>query len=212
MPYSKILSIHSIYIIQSWLSLQHKQLQIIQSKIYEIRGQKVMLDRDLAEMYGVQTKALNQAVKRNIDRFPEDFMFQLTSEETQNWRSQFVTSNSIKMGVRRNPYAFTELGVAMLSSVLNSKTAIQINMGIMRAFVAVRQMVALPKTDKLTELQNEVKELKDYIEEVFADYNDINDDTRMQLELINQTLAELQAKKKLEEKPRRKIGFIQHDE
>ena len=117
-----------------------EQLQIIQSKIYEIRGQKVMLDRDLAEMYGVQTKALNQAVKRNIDRFPEDFMFQLTSEETQNWRSQFVTSNSIKMGVRRNPYAFTELGVAMLSSVLNSKTAIQINMGIMRAFVAVRQM------------------------------------------------------------------------
>ena len=189
-----------------------EQLQIIQSKIYEIRGQKVMLDRDLAEMYGVQTKALNQAVKRNIDRFPEDFMFQLTSEEAQNWRSQFVTSNSIKMGVRRNPYAFTELGVAMLSSVLNSKTAIQINMGIMRAFVAVRQMVALPKTDKLTELQNEVKELKDYIEEVFADYNDINDDTRMQLELINQTLAELQAEKKLEEKPRRKIGFIQHDE
>ena len=80
-----------------------EQLQVIQSKIYEIRGQKVMLDRDLAEMYGVQTKALNQAVKRNIDRFPEDFMFQLTSEETQNWRSQFVPSNSIKMGVRRNP-------------------------------------------------------------------------------------------------------------
>lgn len=155
-----------------------EQIQVIQSKIYEIRGQKVMLDRDLAEMYEVQTKALNQAVKRNIDRFPEDFMFQLTNEETQNWRSQFVTSNSIKMGVRRNPYAFTELGVAMLSSVLNSKTAIQINMGIMRAFVAVRQMVALPKSDKFAELQNEVKELKDYIEEVFADYNDINDDTR----------------------------------
>ena len=189
-----------------------EQLQVIQSKIYEIRGQKVMLDRDLAEMYGVQTKVLNQAVKRNIDRFPEDFMFQLTSEETQNWRSQFVTSNSIKMGVRRNPYAFTELGVAMLSSVLNSKTAIQINMGIMRAFVAVRQMITLPKTDQLTELQNEVKELKDYIEEVFADYNDINDDTRMQLELINQTLAELQANQTLEEKPRRRIGFIQHDE
>lgn len=85
-------------------------------------------------------------------------------------------------------------------------------MGIMRVFVAVRQMVALPKIDKLTELQSEVKELKDYIEEVFADYNDINDDTRMQLELINQTLAELQAKKKLEEKPRRRIGFIQYDE
>ena len=184
----------------------------IKDKIYNIRNQQVMLDRDLAELYGVETKVLNQAVKRNEARFPNDFMFQLSKEEFENWRSQFVTSNSIKMGVRRNPYAFTELGVAMLSSVLNSKTAIQINMGIMRAFVAVRQMVALPKTDKLTELQNEVKELKDYIEEVFADYNDINDDTRMQLELINQTLAELQAKKKLEEKPRRRIGFIQYDE
>ena len=83
-------------------------LQIIQDKIYEIRGQKVMLDRDLAEMYGVLTKALNQAVKRNIDRFPSDFMFQLTNEETRNWKSQIVTSNSIKMGMRRNPYAFTE--------------------------------------------------------------------------------------------------------
>jgi len=104
-----------------------EQLQVIQSKIYEIRGQKVMLDRDLAEMYGVQTKVLNQAVKRNIERFPEDFMFQLTTEETQYWKSQIVTSNAIKMGLRRNPYAFTELGVAMLSSVLNSKIAIQIN-------------------------------------------------------------------------------------
>ena len=80
-----------------------EQLQVIQSKIYEIRGQKVMLDRDLAEMYGVQTKVLNQAVKRNIERFPEDFMFQLTNEEIQNWRSRFVTSNSIKMGLRRTP-------------------------------------------------------------------------------------------------------------
>ena len=92
-----------------------EQLQVIQSKIYEIRGQKVMLDRDLAEMYDVQTKVLNQAVKRNIERFPEDFMFQLTNEETQNWRSQFVTSNSIKIGLRRNPYAFIELGVFMLN-------------------------------------------------------------------------------------------------
>ena len=98
-----------------------ERLQVIQSKIYEIRGQKVMLDRDLAEMYDVQTKVLNQAVKRNIERFPEDFMFQLTNEETNNWRSQFVTSNSIKMDLRRNPYAFTELRVAMLSSILNSK-------------------------------------------------------------------------------------------
>ena len=106
-------------------------------------------------------------------------------------RKIYDTSNSIKMGIRRNLYAFTELGVAMLSSVINSKTAIQINMGIMRAFVVVRQLLLFPSTNPVQELQNEVKELKEYIEEVFADYNDINNDTRMQLELINQTLAEL---------------------
>jgi hypothetical protein len=188
-----------------------EQLEIIQNKIYEIRGQQVMLDRDLAEMYGVETRLLNQAVKRNIERFPEDFMFQLTKEETQNWKSQFVISNSIKMGVRHHPYAFTELGVAMLSSVLNSKVAIQVNMGIMRAFVAVRQMTTLPQTDKFSELQQEVKELKQYMEEVLIDQNDINEDTRTQLELINQTLAELQVQKKLE-KPRKPIGFIQPKE
>ena len=137
-------------------------------------------------------------------------MFQLSSEETQDWRSQFVTSNAIKMGVRRNPYVFTELGVAMLSSVLNSKVAIQINMGIMRAFVAVRQMINLPQKDKFAELQIEVEALKGYIEEVFADYNDINDDTRIQLELINQTLAELQSQRALQEKTRNPIGFIQY--
>lgn len=181
-------------------------LQVIQSKIYEIRGQKVMLDRDLAEMYGVLTKALNQAVKRNSDRFPEDFMFQLTNEETQNWKSQIVTSNAIKMGVRRNPYAFTELGVAMLSSVLNSKTAIQINMGIMRAFVTIRQIVLTPPVDRVSLLQQEMKELKEYLEEVFTDYNDIHDDTRIQLELINQALAGLQAKDR-EFKERKRIGY-----
>ena len=169
-------------------------LQIIQDKIYEIRGQRVMLDRDLAEMYGVLTKALNQAVKRNIDRFPSDFMFQLTNEETQNWKSQIVTSNSIKMGMRRNPYAFTELGVAMLSSVLNSKTAIQINMGIMRAFVSVRQMLSNPIERRFETIETQVKELKQYMEEVLVDQNDINEDTMVQLELINQTLAELQVK------------------
>ena len=184
------------------------ELLVIQSKIYEIRGRKVMLDRDLAEMYGVLTKVLNQAVKRNPDRFPEDFMFQLTNEETQNWKSQIVTTNSIKMGVRRNPYAFTELGVAMLSSVLNSKTAIQINMSIMRAFVAIRHIAFTPPKDELQELQNDVRQLKEYIEDVFTDYNDINEDTRIQLELINKTLAELQIQKKLFNKPRNPIGFV----
>ena len=166
-----------------------------------------MLDFDLAEMYGIENRVLKQAVRRNLKRFEgEDFMFELTRDELS--RSQIVMSNSIKMGVRRNPYVFTELGVAMLSSVLNSKTAIQINMGIMRAFVAVRQLLLNPPTDPVRELQSEVKELKEYIEEVFADYNDINDDTRMQLELINQTLAELQAQKALADKPRNPIGFI----
>ena len=182
-------------------------LQLIQSKIYEIRGQKVMLDFDLAEMYKVETRVLNQAVKRNIERFPDDFMFQLTNGETLNWKSQIVMSNSIKMGMRRNPYAFTELGVAMLSSILNSKTAIQVNMGIMRAFVAIRQLIANPPVDRVGELEKQMKELKDYIEDVFADYNDINEDTRMQLELINRTLAELQVRKKIEERPRNPIGF-----
>ena len=185
-----------------------EQQQLIQSKIYKIRGIRVMLDRDLAEMYGVQTKALNQAVKRNIDRFPDDFMFQLTDEETKNWKSQIVTSNSIKMGVRRNPYAFSELGVAMLSSILNSKTAIQINMSIMRAFVAMRNLVLNPPADRVGQLENQMRELKEYIEEVFADYNDINDDTRIQLELINQTLAELQTQKRIQDKPRAKVGFV----
>lgn len=185
-----------------------EQLEVIQSKIYDIRGQKVMLDRDLAEMYGVETRALNQAVKRNTDRFPVDFMFQLTDEETEIWKSQIVMSNSIKMGVRQESLCVYRISVAMLSSVLNSKTAIQINMGIMRAFVAARQLLLNPPTDPVRELQSEVKELKEYIEEVFADYNDINDDTRMQLELINQTLAELQAQKALADKPRNPIGFI----
>lgn len=159
-------------------------------------------------MYGVETRALNQAVKRNLDRFPSDFMFQLTDEETENWKSQIVMTNSIKMGIRRNPFAFSELGVAMLSSVLHSNTAIQVNINIMRAFVAFRRLIAYPPIDKNSLLHKEIKELKEYMEEVFADQNDINEDTRMQLELINQTLAEL----KLMDKPRRPIGFIRPEE
>lgn len=185
-----------------------EELQVIQSKIYEIRSMKVMLDRDLAEMYGVQTKVLNQAVKRNSTRFPEDFMFQLTDEETQNWKSQIVTSNAIKMGVRRNPFAFTEHGVVMLASVLRSEIAVQTSILITRAFVAIRKLVSTPPADRVTELQQEVKELKEYIEEAFADYNDINEDTRIQLELINQTLAELQSKKASNDKPQPRIGFV----
>ena len=108
--------------------------------ILVIRGHKVMLDADLAALYGVETKALNQAVRRNIERFPDDFMFQLTSDEMENLRSQTVTASSWG-GRRTRPYAFTEQGVAMLSSVLKSPRAIQVNIEIMRAFVRLRQMV-----------------------------------------------------------------------
>lgn len=115
------------------------QLSLIQNKIYEIRSMKVMLDRDLAEMYEVETRVLNQAVRRNSNRFPADFMFQLNEKEFENWKSQFVISNSVKMGLRKRPYAFTEQGVAMLSSVLNSEKAIQVSIVIIRTFVLIRQ-------------------------------------------------------------------------
>ena len=114
----------------------------IKDKIHNIRNQQVMLDRDLAELYGVETKVLNQAVKRNEARFPNDFMFQLSKEEFENWRSQFVTSNSDKMGLRRPPYAFTEQGVSMLSAVLKSEIAVDISVKIIRAFVEMRKIVS----------------------------------------------------------------------
>ena len=113
----------------------------VESLIRVIRGQQVMLDRDLAELYGVETRRLNEQVKRNIERFPEDFMFQLTKEEFENWKSQFATSNSIVMGARKRPYAFTEQGVAMLSGVLKSSTAVEANIRIMRAFLSMRHFM-----------------------------------------------------------------------
>jgi hypothetical protein len=118
----------------------------IEKRIYFIRGLKVMLDSDLAELYGVETRALVQAVKRNRDRFPEDFMIQMTSEELELWRSQIVISNpAAKMALRRPPYAFTEQGVAMLSSVLRSDRAVKVNIAIMRAFVRLREILAVHK-------------------------------------------------------------------
>ena len=114
----------------------------IQPMIRIIRGQQVMLDRDLAQLYGVETRVLNQAVKRNADRFPDDFMFRLNKTEFEDWKSQFVISNSIVMGARRLPYAFTEQGIAMLSSVLKSPTAVKVNIRIMRVFVSMRRFIA----------------------------------------------------------------------
>jgi hypothetical protein len=114
----------------------------IKSKIYTIRGLQVMLDSDLADLYQVETRVLNQAVRRNIDRFPNDFMFQLNNEEFENWKSQIVISNSIKMGLRKKPLVFTEQGIATLSSVLKSKKAVEVNIQVMRAFVSMRQFIA----------------------------------------------------------------------
>lgn len=187
-------------------------LQLIQSKIYEIRGQRVMLDFDLAQMYGTETAQLKRAVRRNKKRFDgEDFMFEVTRDELS--RCQIGTLNKGRgSNIKYLPFAFTELGVAMLSSVLNSETAIEINKGIMRAFVAMRRLISNPPVDKNAELREEMKKLKDYMEEIFADQNDINEDTRIQLELINQTLAELQVHQKLSDKPRRPIGFIRQEE
>jgi len=181
-------------------------LQLIKSKIYEIRGQRVMLDFDLAELYGVETRILKQAVRRNPERFPEDFMFEMSEMEALNLRSQIVISSW--GGSRYRPFVFTEQGVAMLSSVLRSSLAIQVNIAIMRAFVAIRGLV-ISSGDTNVQLRQEVRELKEYIEDVFTDQNDINEDTRIQLELINQTLAELQVRSKKQEKVKRsRIGFI----
>lgn len=181
------------------------ELQIVQSKIYEIRGQRVMLDFDLAELYGVETAQLKRAVRRNIERFDgEDFMFELTKDEVS--RCQIGILNGGRgSNIKYLPFAFTELGVAMLSSVLRSKTAIEVNRGIMRAFVAVRQMLSLPKRDELAELQADVKKLKDYIEDILTDQNDINEETTMRLELIEQSLAELQVRQT--DNHRNPIGF-----
>ena len=187
-------------------------LQLIQSKIYEIRGQRVMLDFDLAQMYGTETAQLKRTIRRNKKRSDgEDFMFEVTRDELS--KCQIGTLNKGRgSNIKYLPFAFTELGVAILSSVLNSETAIEINQGIMRAFVAIRQLITNPPSCRNEELQQEMKKLRNYMEEIFADQNDINEDTRIQPELINQTLAELQVHQKLSDKPRRPIGFIRQEE
>ena len=164
--------------------------QAIENKIYIIRGQKVMLDRDLAELYGIETKVLNQAVKRNLDRFPMDFMFQLTEIEFTSLRSQIVTSKNTRGGIRYLPLVFTEHGVLMLSSVLNSQRAIQVNIQIMRTFARIRQLL----TDN-AELRLEIQKIKDKLH---------NHDKN--IEIVFRYLDELLEKKE-EPVKRTKIGF-----
>jgi phage regulator Rha-like protein len=166
--------------------------ELIEHKIFLLRGQKVMLSIHLAKLYGVQIRALMQAVKRNNERFPADFMFQLTPEEIQSSRSQFVILNNkgLKRGknLKYLPYAFTEQGVAMLSSVLHSKKAVQINIAIMRAFVKLRQILSNHKklAYKLGELERKISKHDGDIRNIF--------------EAIRQLMAH-------PEKPKRRIGF-----
>ena len=193
------------------MAYMENDLDIIRSKIYEIRGQKVMLDFDLAAMYGVETGQLKRAVRRNMERFEgDDFMFELTKDELS--RCQFgILNRGRGSNIKYLPFAFTELGVAMLSSVLRSATAIEINRGIMRAFVTVRQMIAAnPVALRLSTLEKNFQELKQDLEEIFADYNDINEDTRIQLDAINAALADLQSDRK-KASPRNRIGFRTDD-
>ena len=185
------------------------ELQNIQNLIYEVRGVKVMLDKDLAGLYHVTTGNLNKAVKRNIRRFPSDFMFQLTKEEWDSLRFQI---GILEVGrgkyTKFLPYAFTEQGLAMLSGVLNSDIAIDVNISIMRAFVSLRRVAAVVRKGDLLEMRNDIMS---YIDDILHDQNDINESTRAQLDAISTALAELQAKNP-KEKQHRPIGFIQPED
>ena len=177
------------------------ELEPIKRKIYEIRGQRVMLDRDLAAMYETETKVLIQAVKRNIKRFPEDFMFQLSKDEFLFWKSQIVTSKADQKGLRRPPYAFTEQGVAMLSGILNSDIAIDINISIMRAFVAVRQALPVLATQKdIEDLRQRVKAL----EESGSATQTVVEETRKELIQVYEALTQLGEK---QQEPLSEIGY-----
>ncbi|MBU4338739.1 ORF6N domain-containing protein [Patescibacteria group bacterium] len=154
----------------------------IETKIFFIRGKKVMFDRDLAELYGVETRALNQAVKRNIERFPEEFMFQLNKKETEIWQSQVLTSQTVISswgGRRKVPLVFTEPGVAMLSSVLNSKKAIQVNIQIIKTFIKLREMIAGNK-DLRIKIEELEKKYNKYFKAIFETLKSFSEDKKDQ--------------------------------
>ena len=188
-----------------------EELENIQNLIYSIRGQRVMLDFDLAMLYEVETRSLNQSVKRNIKRFPKDFMFQLTEKEWEFISSQFVMTSRMKRPKSALPFAFTELGALMLSSVLRSPVAVETSIKITRAFVAMRQMLTFSTLpEKILTLSQDLYKLKEEVNDILADQNDINESTRAQLDAISTALAELQSNRP-ENKPRRPIGFVQRD-
>ena len=177
----------------------------IESLIYEIRGQKVMLDRDLAKLYGVTTGNLNKAVKRNIERFPERYMFQLTTDENL----KFQNGISSWGGSRSLPYVFTEQGVAMLSSVLHSSTAIQVSISIIDAFVAIRSYIISTSSfsAELKAIKAKLELLEKNDEDNLEAINDLSEDMRREIDTIYQAIAALSVKDQLENTPRPKIGF-----
>lgn len=187
------------------LNLFMEELATIQSKIYEIRGQRVMLDRDLAELYGVTTGNLNKAVKRNIERFPERFMFQLTEQEFLI----FQNGTSSWGGTRKRPYAFTEQGVSMLSAVLRSPTAIQVSIRIMDAFVAMRNYIMTTSTitAELSEIRAKLALLERADEDNAEAVNDLSEDMRRELDNIYEAIAALSVKVPEARKQPRPIGF-----
>jgi hypothetical protein len=164
--------------------------EVIMQKIYYIRNQKIMLDRDLAVLYGVETKRLKEAVKRNAERFPEDFMFEMTKQEFENWRTQFATSKEDKQGLRYAPFCFTEQGVTMLSCVLSSDRAIKVNIQVIRIFTRIRQILM-----DNTELRLEIEQIKHKL-----------GNHSKNIELVFQYLDEL-LEKKNDPKPRPQIGY-----
>jgi len=167
--------------------------EVVMGKIYVIRGIKVMLDRDLAELYGVETKVLKQSVKRNISRFPSDFMFEMSEMEFEEWRKEFVTAPEDKKGLRYAPFCFTEQGVAMLSSILNSERAIHVNIQIIRIFTRMRELLSTHK---------EILQKLEQIEK-----KDIEQDEKIML--IFEYLKQFEKAKmeELEFKKRPQIGF-----
>ena len=183
-------------------------IQIIQNKIYEIRGQRVMLDFDLAALYQVTTSALNQAVKRNIKRFPDDFMFQLSKGEFDNLKSQIVTSSW--GGTRKPPYAFTEQGLAMLSAVLRSSVAIQTSITIMRAFVAMRNYIlqSTQVSAELLELRSRLQLVEHDCRENLEAVNDLSEDMRKDIDAIYEAIGALSVKLPEAKKSRQPIGFV----
>lgn len=200
----------------------NQESENIKNVIYEVRGQKVMLDYDLASIYGVKTATLNQAVKRNIERFPEDFMFRLTEDEwdglfNSGMISQIVTSSLSKRKKTAPPYAFTEHGAVMLAAVLRSPSAVQMSVMVTRAFIAMRQAIStmLAVDLKVEQISHKVDQLNAYVEEILHDQNDINEQQEQtnneiatQIEAINDALDQLRDTKAT---PRKPIGFKSSD-